>query len=300
VVMALAAKDDTLFVGGKFDRFSPSTSKMHGLAMFDSASQQWEPLGAGISGGHVLALLLNCSALDEDSGYLNGTNGTYGVNTSCASDSGICNKTGNANAIPSGPCGARSAMQLFAGGTFSMAGQVQAKSIAMWDGYEWSSIGNLNGEVHAFSKLSDWLYVGGTFTEVQYGQIGSPYGHHLNLQHVARYRAGVWQSMGSGVGGPVYALISIRGCVYVGGSFDRVCGSRSSSTTGAHSCAQEADAENFQTTNSLARMCYEAGEDSDASASLHEWQPVTSHDRHSFTDHAKVRALASFDEEEPT
>ena len=104
--------------------------------------------------------------------------------------------------------------------------------------------------------------------------------------------------MGSGVGGAVYALISVRGCVYVGGSFDRVCGSRSLSTGGAHSCAQEANEENFQTTNSLARMCYEAGESSD-STSLHEWQPVTSHDRHSLTDHAKVRALASFDEAEP-
>ena len=98
-------------------------------------------------------------------------------------------------------------MQLFAGGTFSMAGQVQAKSIAMWDGYDWSSIGSLNGAVHALARLSDWLYVGGTFTEVQFGQIGSPYGHHLSLQHVARYREGIWQSMGSGVGGAVYALI---------------------------------------------------------------------------------------------
>ena len=165
----------------------------------------------------------------------------------------------------------------------------------MWDGSDWNSIGNLDGEVHALSLLSGWLYVGGTFTGVQFGQIGTPYGRHLDVDCVARYRDGAWQSLGSGVGGPVYALVGIRNCMYVGGVFDRVCDSKEVVAARAHRCAQEKDAENFQVANGIARMCYHNQSKTHATDYRIRWESVTTHDRQTLDDEARIRALASFD-----
>jgi len=294
VVMALAAKDNFLVIGGKFDRFSQSTKDLHGLAIYNGVSESWMSMGAGVSGGHVLSLLLRCSNL-QDRPFANGT--ANSTNGSCSSDSGTCSAPGNATlGSSSGPCDAFSTLEVYVGGTFSKAGQMAAKGVAMWDGFEWHSPGQLNGEVHAFSYLAGWLYVGGTFTEVQYGQVGTPYGKHLDLEHLARYREGTWEAVGSGIGGPVYTLKSIRGCVYVGGYFDRVCKSKTTAATRAHHCAQETDPNNFLAVNSLARICY--GTDAANSISAPEWEAVTTHDRHTIENFIKVRALASFDEAE--
>lgn len=292
VVMALAAKGDVLVIGGKFDRFSPSTKDMHGLAMYIGISERWVPMGDGVSGGHVLSLLLHCSG-SQDAPPANGTSAN-GTNGTCSSDSGACNTPGNATGTSLAPCGALESLHVYVGGTFSKAGKKTAKGIAMWDGSQWHSPGQLNGQVHSFSYLAGWLYVGGTFTEIQYGQIETPYGKHLDIEHLARYRNGEWEPVGSGVGGPVYTLQSIRGCVYVGGYFDRVCKSETVAATRAHRCAQETDPGNFLTVNSLARMCY--GIDAANAASSPEWEAVTTHRRHALENFVKVRALASFDE----
>ena len=154
---------------------------------------------------------------------------------------------------------------------------------------------SLNGEVHALSLLVGWLYAGGTFTEVQYGQIGTPYAKHLRVEHIARYRDGTWQTVGSGVGGPVYALAAIRGCIYVGGIFDRVCDSKELVRSRALRCKEESDPENFQRANSIARMCYGNGTGLVTLNSEVRWESVTSHGQQALGQLAKVRALASFD-----
>lgn len=296
VVMALAALDDILVVGGKFDRFSASTKDFRGLAIYNGSSHKWSSVGTGVFGGHVLALALNCTALDsaadvkattDKKEHGNGTNISPGT---CRSE--ICLKC---RKDQSDTLACDASKLVFAGGTFSRAGEREARGIAMWDGSDWNSIGNLDGEVHALSLLSGWLYVGGTFTGVQFGQIGTPYGRHLDVDYVARYRDGAWQSLGSGVGGPVYALVGIRNCMYVGGVFDRVCDSKEVVAARAHRCAQEKDAENFQVANGIARMCYHNQSKTHATDHRIRWESVTTHDRQTLDDEARIRALASFD-----
>jgi hypothetical protein len=289
VVMALAAEGNMMAVGGKFDRFSPSTRNLHGLAMYNSATEKWMALGEGVTGGDVLALLLRCSSQGSSPQFQNVTNGTE---SSCVPGNGTCVKAGNRTTGSAGPCTDNGSLQLYVGGTFKKAGNKEAHRIALWDGSGWISIGNLNGDVHAFAHLSGWLYVGGAFSEVQYGMIRTHNSKHLAVDHVARYRNGIWEALGSGAGGPVYAIASIRGCIYVGGSFDRVCRSEAFAATRAHRCAQEIDSENFQQANSVARMCYsaEAGQ-----AVVPEWEPITTHDRHELKNFATVRALASLE-----
>jgi len=289
VVMALAAEGSMLAVGGKFDRFSPSTRHLNGVAMYNSVFEKWMALGEGVSGGDVLALLLRCSPREVDRKIPNATNGTE---SSCAPGSSACNAASNRTVGSAGPCNENDSLQLYVGGTFSKAGSKEAQRLALWEGSEWTSIGNLNGDVLAFAHLSGWLYVGGAFTEVQYGKIGTHNGKHLDVDHVARYRDGIWEALGSGVGGPVYALASIKGCIYVGGSFDRVCKSKVLTATRAHRCAQEIDSGNFQKANSAARMCY--GTET-AQAFVPEWEPITTHGRQELKNFATVRVLASLE-----
>lgn len=257
--------------------------------MYNSAAEKWMALREGVTGGDVLALLLRCSSQGSSPQFQNVTNGTE---SSCVPGNGTCVKAGNHTTGSAGPCNDNGSLQLYVGGTFNKAGNKEAQRIALWDGSEWVSVGNLNGDVHAFAHLLGWLYVGGAFSEVQYGMIRTHNSKHLAVDHVARYRDGIWEALGSGAGGPVYAMTSIRGCIYLGGSFDRVCRSETFAATRAHRCAQEIDSENFQQANSVARMCYstEAGQ-----AVVPEWEPITTHDRHELKNFATVRALASLE-----
>ena len=54
---------------------------------------------------------------------------------------------------------------------------------------------------------------------------GSRDGSSAASNNIMRWRQGIWQAVVGGTGGPVYALSSVGGCLYVGGRFSRVCAS---------------------------------------------------------------------------
>ena len=54
---------------------------------------------------------------------------------------------------------------LYAAGSFSMAGGINANNIAKWDGTNWTSLGNgINGNVYAIASYNGELYAAGDFT----------------------------------------------------------------------------------------------------------------------------------------
>ena len=54
---------------------------------------------------------------------------------------------------------------------------------------------------------------------------GSRDGSSAASNNIMKWRQGNWQAVVGGTGGPVYALSSVGGCMYVGGRFSRVCAS---------------------------------------------------------------------------
>ena len=55
--------------------------------------------------------------------------------------------------------------ELYAGGSFTMAGDVPADHVAKWDGTSWVALGDgLNGDVYALAGFDNKLYAGGFFT----------------------------------------------------------------------------------------------------------------------------------------
>ena len=92
--------------------------------------------------------------------------------------------------------------QLVVGGEFNNAGGVVASTVARWDGSQWYPIGNngfgggTNGLVYAVTVYDGRLVIGGTFSTVD----------SISASNIAVWDGATWQTLGSGVNGPVWAL----------------------------------------------------------------------------------------------
>jgi hypothetical protein len=90
---------------------------------------------------------------------------------------------------------------LYVGGSFTMAGAVEANYIAKWDGTSWSPVGEgMNGQVFALAVWNDGtgeaLYAGGMFTAAG----GVP------ANHIAKWDGLAWSALGSGTDDRVYTI----------------------------------------------------------------------------------------------
>jgi hypothetical protein len=131
---------------------------------------------------------------------------------------------------------------IFVGGSFSRAGTSPAGHIARWDGFKWSGLGMLDGDVHALSVLEHILVIAGSFQSVispsirSVGKLGPKV---LPLQNVATYVNGIWGTLGGRIGGDgVYSLEVVDACVYACGSFSWTDGTIVKSSGLARWCAR--------------------------------------------------------------
>lgn len=109
--------------------------------------------------------------------------------------------------------------QLYAGGTFTNAGNIAATNIAVWNGSIWSSLGNgpangVNGSVSAVAFQGNDVYVGGNF-----GVAGG-----VSAFGIARWGGGSWSALGAGCRGGVSSIGILGSDIYVGGNFTNVGG----------------------------------------------------------------------------
>ena len=85
-----------------------------------------------------------------------------------------------------------SGTNVFAGGSFTMAGGTSANYIARWNGSAWSALGSgMNGRVSALAVSDGTLYVWGNFTMAG----GVPAGN------IAQWNGSAWSAQGSGLSG---------------------------------------------------------------------------------------------------
>ncbi|WP_201987648.1 T9SS type A sorting domain-containing protein [Hymenobacter rubidus] len=111
---------------------------------------------------------------------------------------------------------------VYAGGSFTLAGAVAVSRVAKWNGTAWSSLGNgagngLNNYVQALAVASNGdVYAGGYFTQA--GGVAA--------SGVAKWNGATWSPLGTGVvsstgaNGIVNALVVTgNGDVYAGGDF---------------------------------------------------------------------------------
>ncbi|KAA3616981.1 MAG: T9SS C-terminal target domain-containing protein [Calditrichaeota bacterium] len=102
---------------------------------------------------------------------------------------------------------------VYVGGDFTQAGDVEASRIAMWDGDAWHAFGSgVDGEVYAIAVDGGNVYVGGYNLENAGG---------VAVNNVAMWDGNNWNAMGDGVFHYDYvdAMIARNDTVYVGGNF---------------------------------------------------------------------------------
>jgi len=100
--------------------------------------------------------------------------------------------------------------EIYACGTFTIAGGNSVSNIAKWDGTSWSSVGSgISGHLYAITVYNGKLYVGGYFTIAG----GTP------ANNIASWDGVSWDSVGSGMNDEVQALIEYNGFLYAGGLF---------------------------------------------------------------------------------
>lgn len=103
--------------------------------------------------------------------------------------------------------------KVYVGGDFTMAGDVEANRIAMWDGNNWHALGSgMDAEVHAIATDGDNVYAGG----YDISEAGG-----ISVNNIAKWDGQNWSAMGNGVYNYNYveAIAANNDTVFVGGNF---------------------------------------------------------------------------------
>lgn len=196
-----------LFTGGGFTSAGGIAASR--IAKWNGTA--WSPLGAGVSGA-VTAL----AVYDDGRGpalYVGGSFASAGGRPAAniarwdgaawePLGTGVSHQV---RALAVFDDGSGAGPRLYVGGEFTHAGGAEIPSLATWDGFTWSHVGDtLSGAVLALSVCStaadatDALYVAGAFETA-----GA-----LTVNRIARWDGIEWSSLGTGMTTPVRALTS--------------------------------------------------------------------------------------------
>jgi hypothetical protein len=178
IVLALAVSGATLYAGGEFTT-AGGTNASH-VAQWNGST--WSPLGSGMGavGGNtpiVSALAVSGATLyaggefttagGNEASYIAKWDGTNWSSLGSGVSSGRFNDTEVTALMVSGA-------DLYVGGVFITAGDIDATNIAVWDGSSWSALGSgMNNAVIALATLGNTLYAGGDFLTI--GGKSSPF-----------------------------------------------------------------------------------------------------------------------------
>ena len=222
VVYAVVRSGTDMYIGGSFTAVGNLIA--NGVAKWNGAV--WSSLGTGPANGMIGPVYALAVASTGDV-YAGGNFATAGGmtanNVARWTGTAWSPLTGAANGVSGGYVNAlvvAGTGDVYAGGTFTMAGGVTANNVAKWTGTTWSSLGTgpangVNGAVYTLAVAgSGDVYAGGSFRQA--GGAAAPY--------VARWSGTAWNSLGmgtaNGMSGPVNALaVAGNGDVYAGGFF---------------------------------------------------------------------------------
>ena len=205
-----------IYISGPFSNAGGSSAI--GYAMWDGST--WHPLAGGGPYCYSMANLGNDLYVGGEFTSING--GSVSVNNLARWDGSIWYDVGGGvSGVPfstSINALATRGNELVAGGEFTMAGTTPANNIAIWDGSQWSILGEgLNGTVGSILVSGNDIYVGGQFT-----MAGSN-----SAYSIARWDGSVWHPLGTGLRQSnnftatpnVKTLLATSEGLYVGGKF---------------------------------------------------------------------------------
>jgi hypothetical protein len=212
-VSALAMMGTNLYAGGYFSAAGGVSTGC--IAQWNGSS--WSALGSGIS-GFVFSLAVSGTNLFAG-GYFSAA-GAVSANDIAQWNGSSWSALGSG--VNDGIPGqiyvnalAVSGTNLYAGGSFTTAGEVSANNIAQWNGSSWSAFGSgdfvlgMNEPVFSLAVSGTNLFVGGQFTTAG----------GVSANNIAQWNGSSWSALGSGMNGAVSALVVSGTNLFAGGSF---------------------------------------------------------------------------------
>ena len=229
-VYAIAINGNSVYVGGSFTTAGNVT--VNNIACWDQSANSWSALtdtNTSINGVTGTSVTVYSLAVSSGMLYVGGLFSSAGGNSISniaiwqgtqwtAMGSGTSTGT---TASATAYAIAVNGSNVYAGGSFFLAGGVVCNRIAAWNGSSWASIDNagtnygngLNGTVYAIAKNGNDIYVGGNF--ISAGNVA--------VNYVAKWDGSSWSALGTGVSGAttniVNALAISGNNLYVGGTF---------------------------------------------------------------------------------
>uniref|UniRef100_A0A7S1DRV5 Uncharacterized protein n=1 Tax=Hemiselmis andersenii TaxID=464988 RepID=A0A7S1DRV5_HEMAN len=202
------------------------------VTRWDVAVGQWLPLGSPLEG------VINAAVRNASTIYIGGRFTSVGESSAAqgADFEGLARFDGfdwrplEGGGVSGGDIRAMAvgSENLYVGGSFVRVGNVEVTRVARYDGVMWHKMGQLDGDVQALSTFGEYVFAGGDFVTSSGGA--------NEVSHIARFYAGFWQQLGTGVDGTVYVITPIRDCLYIGGSMSqrvvRTCIGAAGSTVG--------------------------------------------------------------------
>ena len=216
-VWAIAVNGNHVYAGGEFTTAGGVPARY--IAKWDG--RRWSPVGEGMSGCMDASCSPAVYALAIAGGDLYA--GGRFLNAGLVPAKGIARWSGGrwsplgdgvATGIYDGVVRAIaiSERDLYAGGTFRIAGSTHANNIARWDGNAWSALGEGIGggveQVLAIGVHRGQLYAGGDFSSAG----------GLPVSNSAVWNGREWSSLNVVTAGPVQAIAINHATVYLGGS----------------------------------------------------------------------------------
>ncbi len=211
-------QNGALYAGGEFD--TAGGQPVNNIAKWDGTS--WQPLGDGVKGG-VYSTSIDAMAIDGNGNlYVGGEFEIAGIVSAknvAMWDGTVWSRLGSGLDDRDTGGSVRTLAvdkngRLFAGGSFSKAGNTTAYNLARWDGARWSKLG-IGFNTVVLSLVADDegdLYVGGQFDAL--GPGGS-----IPVNYIARWDNASLSSLGSGVNGYVRDMaLDGRGNLYLAGN----------------------------------------------------------------------------------
>lgn len=192
-VKAVVATTTGFVIGGSFQ--PTSSLPLEDIARWNGTT--FEPLGTGITGASVDALLQSSDGALVAGGLFTAAGGVAASNiarwdgtTWSPLGTGTNHQVFALCQLPNG--------DLIAGGDFASAGGVTCNRVARWNGSAWSPLNfGFNGTVRALAVRGDGtLFAAGSFTT----------SGATSCSRIARWNGSAWQPLGTGLDGEVWAL----------------------------------------------------------------------------------------------
>ena len=174
-VTTLALSGSILYVGGYFTQVNSGALNVNYVALWSTITSTWSVIGGGLDGplgSAVNAIAIGGSGNVYVTGSFSLAGGTNvyniavwnGITWLALKDPQIM---GGGGLFGSGACLAVNGNEVYAGGTFTQAGDFFAGNLAYWNAVDqqWYAPGNtVNGPVFAIGTSGNDVYVGGNFT----------------------------------------------------------------------------------------------------------------------------------------